>query len=138
MRRHLRRPLLVGAALLVSVSTARATFLDACCACVPQTGNAAGEATPVNGIPAFFCGEFDSPLQAEARCTSLGGSLLCVAELDAQVPPLASCADLLRAEEGIACPSAAGAPVSRPWALAGLAAALLGAGLLTVRRQARG
>lgn len=134
--RRLASALILAGLLCMSAGAAHATIADVCCACAAERGTTAGLPTPAL-IPALFCGEFPTAEPAAARCAALHGGLICVGDIDGQAPPLSTCSELLRSEEGIACPITAGAPVGHAWGLVGLAAALLTGGIVAVRRRAR-
>jgi hypothetical protein len=100
-----------------------------CCACLPSDG-ATTSGPPV--AEAIFCGEFLETEGPSEECELLGGKLRCLNEATTEVALDNECRQLL-AQEGIACPTAAGVPVAGAGMLLGLAALLGLGGLLTLR-----
>lgn len=133
--RLIRIPLSVAAGLLLLLAGDAGLAEQApelCCACLERKlGTVAGNGDHV--VPALFCGEFptmDVPAEQQ-RCEELGGSLFCP-DFDARTSVSAECRALL-AEDSIACPAAAGAPLAGGGMLAALALLLAAGGVRAVR-----
>ena len=114
-----------------------------CCACVEDFVAQTSGPAPPPPETALFCGTLRNDAAQEAfklKCQSLEGSGVCVAmhAAESQVgEPSLNCAAVLEAEAGIICPAGKAVPVAGQWWLAGLSAALLGAGAAYARRRQR-
>lgn len=125
-------PLLI--ALLLAPEPARAVP-NGCCACVAGDDHATtSRAAPLTDalLCAFVTGRTAEDF--DRHCENAGGnSLVCGTAPTGN----RTCAEILLAEQAIACPAPAPAPAATDWGLTALALALSGLGIAAMRRRAR-